>query len=89
MDLSLSQPVSLRSVHGYGLHTIQYPTGRWGFVGTLPTDLATKVVATTSDVMGGRAFMEDGRPMTWKWPVFDTETDAVAFAHAKGFEVRS
>jgi hypothetical protein len=71
-----------------GLHIIKYPTGRYGYVGRIPTVLATQVPASTAAVMGQRSFYNDaGELVEWKFPVFDTEQEAIAFAKAKGCEV--
>jgi len=73
-----------------GLHVIQFPSGRFGFVGSIPTALATMRPATTADVMGGRCFRgADGTLQAWQFPVFDSAEDARAFAASKGFETRS
>lgn len=64
-----------------GLHVIQFPSGRFGFVGSLPLDMATMVPANTSAVMGGRAIRnERGELVEPKWPTFDTSSAAVDFA---------
>lgn len=73
-----------------GLHVIQFPSGRFGYVGSIPTELATKVPADTAAVLGCRSWLEEvnGKKvnMMWKFPVFDTEAAAIEFAQAKGFE---
>lgn len=75
--------------NNFGLHIIQYPSGRFGYVGSVPTALATLVPATMDDIRAGRAFTgEDGKTMTWKFPVFKTREAAVAFAQEHGFTVR-
>lgn len=68
-----------------GTHIIQYPTKRWGFVGSLPLTLATLVPATASDIMGMRTVGRDadGKPLAPKFPVFDTEQEARDFAASK------
>lgn len=68
-----------------GLHVIQYPTGRFGFVGNVPAALGQHVPATTADVTGGRAFEVDGQILTIKFPSFDTRDDAIGFAQSLGF----
>ena len=68
------------------LTVIQFPSGRFGFVGSVPTALCAAIPATRSDVAGGRAFRgDDGSFLTWKSPVFDNEADALEFARGKGF----
>ena len=67
-----------------GCHIHQFPSGRWGFVGTLPTVLASAVPASTADVMGGRACRGDaGEILTWKFPTFATEFEAREFAASR------
>jgi len=64
-----------------GCHVIQFPSKRFGYVGSLPTVLAKQIPATESAVMGGRAFRdESGALVEWKFPSFDTEAEARAFA---------
>lgn len=73
-----------------GLHVIQYPTKKWGYVGSIPVVLGTQIEASTSAVMGGRAFTnEEGKIVEWKFPIFDSAEAAKAFAIAKGCEVQS
>lgn len=70
-----------------GVHLIKYPTGRFGFVGSLPPALGNVVEATTADVMAGRA-CEIGLnriALTVKFPSF--ETAAAAWAHAESRNV--
>lgn len=69
-----------------GLHVIKFPSGKFGYVGSIPIDLATMVPATTSDVMGGRASRDEtGKLVAPKFPAFDTESEAIEFALSKGF----
>jgi len=71
-----------------GLHVIQFPTGVYGYVGSIPIDLATEKPATRSDVMGGRAHENaQGEIVAWKFPVFETREAAVSFAEEKGYKV--
>lgn len=73
-----------------GLHIHQFPSGKYGFVGSIPTTFATIVPADTSAVMGGRAWRDDtGAIVMYKFPLFDTESDAHAFAASKGFITRN
>ena len=72
-----------------GLHVIKFPSGRFGYVGSIPTALGTQVPASTAAVMGCRSFRNDaGELVEWKFPVFDTEAEARAFAQDKGFPAR-
>lgn len=64
------------------LHIIQFPSGCWGYVGSIPMALGQIVKATRSDVMGGRAWRNpNGDMVTVKFPTFTTE--AQAHAHVK------
>lgn len=71
--------------HKLGCHVIQFPSKRFGYVGSLPTSLAREIPASTSAVMGGRAFTNAaGEIVEWKFPSFDTEAEARAFAAEHG-----
>ena len=65
------------------LHIIKFPSGRFGYVGAIPTDTCKRVPADRAAILGQRAFRdpETGEPMMWKAPSFDTLEDAIA--HAK------
>ncbi len=72
-----------------GLHVIKFPSGRFGFVGSIPTALGHEAPATTADVMGGRAHKNaDGALVAWKFPAFESEAEARAFADSKGCKVQ-
>lgn len=69
----------------FGLHIIKFPSGRFGYVGSVPAALGTETPATRADVMGGRSHKNaKGDLVAWKFPVFDTEEEARAFAISKG-----
>lgn len=73
-----------------GLHIIKFPSGRCGYVGSIPTTLATEVPATTAAVMGGRSHYDaSGALVEWKFPTFDDEASARAFAESKGCTVNN
>lgn len=75
--------------HKLGLHVIKFPSGRWGFVGSIPAALGEEVPASRSAILGCRTHTgHDGRPMEWKFPSFDTEEAAVSFAASRGHEAR-
>lgn len=38
-----------------GLHIMQFPSKRWGYVGSIPTALGSEQPATSGDVLGNRA----------------------------------
>ena len=69
-----------------GVHLMQFPTGKWGFRGTLPIVLADEArEATMSDVMGQRAFRDnEGTLRVWHFPVFVSEVLAREYARDKG-----
>ena len=72
-----------------GLHIIQFPSKKWGYVGSVPRALGDPVEATKSDVMSGRAYRAgDGRLMTLRFPAFDTREEAEAFAETRGVTAR-
>jgi len=73
-----------------GCHLMHFPSGRFGYVGTIPTALGETAPASTSDVMGGRAFKdESGAILTWKFPTFPTAEEAIDHAKAKGVALLS
>ena len=65
------------------LHIIQFPSGRFGYVGSIPTNLGQKVQADRAAILGCRSFRdpETGESMMWTFPSFDTLEEAIA--HAK------
>ena len=71
-----------------GLHVMQFPSGRWGYVGNVPGVLCAEVPATTADVLGCRARRaSDGSLVAWKVPTFDSCGEALAHADRHGCEV--
>ena len=73
-----------------GVHVIDFPSGRFGFVGTLPAALGNPVTASRADIMAGRAFTApSGEVLTMAFPSFETRDAAVAYATARGITVRS
>lgn len=74
---------------GYGLHIIQFPTNRYGYVGTIPCALGSEVAATPSDVMGCRSYTDEhGAQVVCKFPSFATYAQAEAHAINHGYEPR-
>lgn len=72
--------------HRLPLCVIQFPSGRYGYVGSIPTKLGAEAPATEAAVMGGRAHRNaDGALVEWKFPSFETEAAARDFAAEKGF----
>lgn len=68
---------------GMGLHVIQFPSGRWGFVGSVPEALAFE--GTAEEIQKARQFGPGFAKV--KAVSFATKEDAIAEASAKGFEV--
>ena len=72
-----------------GLHVMQFPSGKWGYRGSVPSILGTEVPATTNDILGCRTHRDaNGKPAVWNFPVFETCSAAVEFAKARGCEIR-
>lgn len=65
---------------------IRFPSGRYGYVGSIPTALGLEIPASTAAVMGCRTHRNAANEIVeWKFPVFDTDAAARAFAVEKGF----
>jgi len=62
---------------------IQYPSGRWGYVGRVPVELAYIDGTTEEQIRAGAQFGERFGP---KKRVFDSEIEAYDFAFSKGYE---
>jgi hypothetical protein len=73
-----------------GLHVLKTPAGTYSYVGSVPTVLAEIVPADRAAVLGNRAWIdkEQDKIMMYKFPVFATAAEAVAFAASKGLEAR-
>jgi hypothetical protein len=73
------------NLHNLGIHVIQFPSQKFGFVGNLSLELATMVPATRSDIMAGRIVTDpNGDVWSYKFPVFPSKADAIAFALEHG-----
>ena len=71
-----------------GLHVIQYPTGTWGYVGSIPRALGNEVKATCEDIMAGRSYTNvQGAECVTKFPVFNSKRDALDNAFANGYVI--
>ena len=69
-----------------GLHVIKFPSGRFGYVGSVPAALGYEAPANRAAVMGGRSFKNAaGELVEMKFPVFESEAEAREFATSKGF----
>ena len=66
-------------------HLIQFPSNRWGYVGSVPYELGKIVPADVFAVMGCRTITgENGKPMMFKAATFATEKEARQFAENQG-----
>lgn len=74
--------------HKLGLHIIKFPSGKYGYVGSIPIILGTEIPANRAAVMGCRSHWNADKTelLEWKFPVFDTEEAAREFAASKGLE---
>lgn len=72
----------------FGLHIIQYPSGKFGFVGSVPETLGfyTEDIKQ-ADVLSGRVKEIGGVRKALRFPSFDTKQDAVNYAFRKGVEI--
>lgn len=71
-----------------GLHVIKFPSGKYGYVGSVPAALGAEIPASRAAVMGQRSFYNAaGELCEIKFPVFESEAEAKAFAAAKGFAI--
>lgn len=72
------------------LSVIEFPNGKFGYVGSVPLVLGSPIPASKSAIMGGRSYVaEDGNSYEWKFPNFDTQEEALTFARNKGFEPKT
>ena len=72
-----------------GCHVIEFPSKRWGYVGSIPVTLGTEIPATKDDVMGCRTHRNaDGDIVVWKFPTFASKAEATEFAAARGVSVK-
>jgi hypothetical protein len=71
---------------GYGLHVIGFPSGKFGFVGSVPAALLGWRPPTALDAMAGRVNPATG--LAHYTLVFASPSAAVTFAKAKGFTAR-
>jgi hypothetical protein len=70
-----------------GLHLDHFPSGKWGYVGSVPAALTNIVPATKDDVMGGRAFKNDKDDLVApRHMAFNSPIEALENARALGFE---
>lgn len=80
---------AMRMLSNLGLNVMQYPSGKWGFVGRVPAQLAY----TTADENILKEIAQSQSPaMTMKRygvskRVWESKASAIADAEAAGFEV--
>ena len=67
-----------------GLYVIQFPSGRWGYVGSIPVDIAYVDGATKEQIATGLSFGQQFGPKT---RTFETEAQARDYAMASGHTV--
>ena len=71
---------------GLGLHVIQFPSGRFGYVGSVPTEIYFADGATEEQIKNAAQFGERFGP---KQRVFESEKEAVDFAKSKGYDAKT
>jgi hypothetical protein len=65
------------------LHVIQFPSGKFGYAGRVPTDIGF-IDATPELIAAGKSFGERFGPKARR---FDSAEEAKAFATSNGYEV--
>lgn len=71
-----------------GVHLQKYPTGKYGYCGSLPYGLGNEAKPSREDIMAGRFTTNpDGETVTIKFPVFDTVQAAINHAENRGFDI--
>ena len=71
-------------------HLINYPTGRWGFVGHIPASLCRVIPAEPADIIAGRAYpCPCGKLITSKANTYASKKEAIQAAKLAGVEVVS
>lgn len=75
---------------GYRLTVMQFPSNRWGFVGSIPTVLGYEVEATEADVGGCRSHWNADRTklLAWRFPTFETKEEAINHITQCGIEYK-
>jgi len=72
-----------------GLHVIQFPSGRFGYVGSIPVDCCRRLEADRSAILGGRAIREGDELVEYRTMTFDTEQEALDHAASCGYEAKT
>lgn len=70
---------------GLGLHVMQFPTGKWGFVGSVPAEIYFVDGSTQEQINNARQFGERFGP---KRRIFETRAEAVSLAESRGYTVK-
>ena len=65
-------------------HILKFPSGRWGYVGSIPLVLGELVPADTPAVLGCRTIPGENGPMMFKAKTFKTENEARNYATIQG-----
>ena len=71
------------------LHVIQYPSGRFGYVGSVPADCCRRMKADRSAVLGGRAVREGEELVEYRSMAFETQKEAIDHAASCGYEAKT
>ena len=72
-----------------GLHVIRFPSGRYGYVGSIPVTCCRRLPADKGAIMGGRSVREGDELVEYRTMTFDTEQEAIDYAEGLGFEVKT
>lgn len=72
-----------------GLHVIKFPSGRFGFVGSIPVSCCRRMKADKSAIMGGRAIREGDELVEYRTMTFETEQEALDHADSCGYEAKT
>lgn len=80
--------MKIQNLGTYGLHVIQFPSGKFGYVGSIPSELGYYTEELRqSDWLAGNIKEIDGVNKALRFPVFVSESDAIAYAESKGFKL--
>lgn len=72
-----------------GLHVIEFPSGRFGYVGSIPVSCCRRLIADSSAVFGGRAVREGDELVEYRTMTFDTEQEALDHAASCGYKANT
>ena len=75
---------SIRITGKLGLHVIKFPSGKFGYVGSVPVEIAYIDGSTQEDINKGLVY---GQRFGAKTRVFDTMQAAIEYAQSKGYVV--